>query len=244
MSWDDQGVAVATGGKTRWESKEHLLYRPDYLERMKSYILVTDATEGKFHISVVDRTGKVLTNWEISGGQAGIPAVIPCSDTIAFADPGVFARAPIVGENNPSWLDARKQLIVLGFNLTKGTVRWQIPELSIGQPLAASGAYLWTVRLTNPTQAYAGAKPLYEIDQVGGYSGKIVRTWMFGDAGIDLASFRWRAVIRGTSCFLHRLEAWPDANTVGNSAPADFTLTRIVGGAKIKGKRKAIKKKS
>jgi hypothetical protein len=210
VDWSQKGVNLTVAHKSRRQTNEPLLYRPDYLPHAKAFVLVTDASDGKFHVTVVDRTFRVLSQLEISGATSGMPAVVPCADNLIFADPGIFARAPIAGESNPSWLELRQQLNILCYSASNGSLRWQKPELAVGQPLAAGGAYLWTVRLTNPNTAYAGAKPMYEIEQLGGYSGKIVRSWAYPAEGIDLTAYRWRAELKGATCFLHRLEPWPD----------------------------------
>jgi hypothetical protein len=238
VTWNDRGVSLASEGKSRWQAGEHLLYRPDYLERLKAFVMVTDAKADKFHIIVVDRTGKIVNLCEISAGQATIPAVVPCGDTLAFADPGVFARAPVQGENNPGWLESRQQLNVFGYSISKGAVRWQAPELSLGQPLAGSGSYLWTVRLTNASAAYGGASPTYEIEQVGGFSGQIVRSWVYPSSGIDLTAYRWRAEVNGTTCTLHRLDPWPDATVLNNSSPLELALAKVVTQPKAKKKQR------
>jgi hypothetical protein len=168
------------------------------------------------------------------GAVAGIPAVTACGDTLTFADPGVLARAPIAGENDSSWLGSRQQLNVLNFGIVGGKLRWKAQELSIGQPLAAAASYLWTVRLTDPQDAYAGKRAVYEIDQVGSFSGKIVRSWAYPGSGVDLTAYRWRAELRGSTCVLHRLEALPDETVNGNTSPPELALARIMGAPKRK----------
>lgn len=240
VTWSDQGVSVEIGHQPRWRTAEMLAYRPDYLPAYRAFLLVTDATGGKYHVTVVDRALRVRCQLEINGAAAGVPGVVPCADTICFTDPGVFARAPILGEKNASWLDARQELSVLDYSILDGSLRWQKPELGIGKPLCSSGLFLWTVRLTNPAAAYAGAKPEYEIEQVGCHSAKVARSWSYPGSGLDLTSYRWRAEIRGSTCVLHRLEAWPDVGVDGNTSPKEISLARIVTG--VRAKRRFMKK--
>ena len=234
IAWSEKGVSVEIGGQVRWRTDEVLAYRPDYLSAYKAFLLVTDATGGKYHVTVVDRALHVRCQLEINGAAAGVPGVVPCADMVCFTDPGLFARAPILGEKNPSWLDARQQLNVLNYSIVNGSLKWQKPELAVGQPLSSSGLFLWTVRLTNAAAAYAGLKPEYEIDQVGCHTGKVARSWTYPASGLDLSCYRWRAEIRGSACFLHRMEAWPDVSIDGNTSPKEISLAKIIQPVKLK----------
>lgn len=156
--------------------------------------------DGATYIDAIDYKGDRLWSRKASE-DGGLGTFVIVSDNAVVVRPGIMGTANLPHplpkgsqfEDNAAknWYERFR---IKCYDLTSGEELWDSPEGTVGLPLAVVGTELWTHRLTNARDVYAGKDGLWQVEHRDCRTGALLRAWHVDHAEWWTFRFRYSVV--------------------------------------------------